>query len=53
MLILQIRDIKKSFGDRLLFDIKNLKIDSEEKIGIVGLNGTGKATDNKNIIIIT
>ncbi|MPQ33525.1 ABC-F type ribosomal protection protein [Clostridium estertheticum] len=44
MLILQIRDIKKSFGDRLLFDIKNLKIDSEEKIGIVGLNGTGKTT---------
>ncbi|MBX4268944.1 ribosomal protection-like ABC-F family protein [Clostridium estertheticum] len=44
MLILQIRDIKKSFGDRLLFDIKNLKVDSEEKIGIVGLNGTGKTT---------
>ena len=44
MLILQIRNIKKSFGDRLLFDIKSLKINSEEKIGIVGLNGTGKTT---------
>ena len=42
MLILQIRNIKKSFGDRLLFDIKSLKINSEEKIGIVGLMELGK-----------
>ena len=44
MLILEMKNIKKSFGDRLLLDIENLAIDSEDKIGIVGLNGVGKTT---------
>lgn len=44
MLILEMRNIKKSFGDRLLLDIENLTIDSEDRIGIVGLNGVGKTT---------
>lgn len=38
------RNIKKSFGDRLLFSIPELKIEENEKVGIVGNNGTGKTT---------
>ena len=38
------RNIEKSFGDRLLFSIPELKIEENEKIGIVGNNGTGKTT---------
>ena len=38
------RNIEKSFGDRLLFSIPELKIEENERIGIVGNNGTGKTT---------
>ena len=38
------RNIEKSFGDRLLFSIPELKIEENEKVGIVGNNGTGKTT---------
>ena len=44
MLILEISNLKKYYGDRLLLKIDNLKIYSEERIGIVGLNGIGKST---------
>ena len=44
MLILQISNLKKYYGDRLLFQIEDLKVYSEDRIGIVGLNGAGKST---------
>ncbi|MBU5437834.1 ABC-F type ribosomal protection protein [Tissierella sp. MSJ-40] len=44
MLVLEIKNLKKYFGDRLIIKINNLKIYSEDKIGIVGLNGSGKTT---------
>ena len=44
MLILEMKNVKKSFGDRLILDIESLNIDSDDKIGIVALNGTGKTT---------
>ena len=37
-------DIKKSYGDRLLFSLPELKIFSGDRIGIVGANGAGKST---------
>ena len=37
-------NITKTFGDRKLFEISNLIIQDNEKIGIVGKNGSGKST---------
>lgn len=44
MLLLELENIKKYFGDRLLFDIEELRINEGERIGIVGVNGCGKTT---------
>ena len=44
MLIVECSKIKKFYGDRLILDIDNLNIYSEDRIGIVGLNGVGKTT---------
>ncbi len=44
MLLIESNKIKKYFEDRLILDIDNLKIYSEDRIGIVGRNGVGKTT---------
>lgn len=44
MLLIEVSKIKKYFKDRLILDIDNLKIDSQDKIGVVGRNGVGKTT---------
>lgn len=44
MLLIECRKIKKYFIDRLVLDIDNLKIYSEDKIGVIGANGVGKTT---------
>ena len=44
MLLIECNKIKKYYSDRLILDVDNLKIYSEDKIGIVGLNGAGKTT---------
>ncbi len=44
MLLIDAKDIKKSFGERVLFEIPSLKIYSNDKVGIVGKNGSGKTT---------
>ncbi|NLY43138.1 MAG: ABC-F type ribosomal protection protein [Clostridiaceae bacterium] len=44
MLLIECKDIKKYFGDRLILDIDSLKIYSEDRIGVVGANGVGKTT---------
>ncbi|MEW9096443.1 MAG: ribosomal protection-like ABC-F family protein [Clostridiaceae bacterium] len=44
MLLMECSNIKKYFGDRLILDIENLKVYSEDRIGIVGVNGVGKTT---------
>ncbi|MGD9568803.1 MAG: ABC-F family ATP-binding cassette domain-containing protein [Sedimentibacter sp.] len=60
-MILTLENISKSFGEKILLDNVNLYINDNDKIGIVGVNGTGKSTllriateteypDNGNII---
>lgn len=44
MLLMECSNIKKYFGDRLVLDVENLKVYSEDRIGIVGVNGVGKTT---------
>lgn len=44
LLLIEGNNIKKSFADRQILDIENLKIYSEDRIGIVGVNGVGKTT---------
>ncbi|MBQ4282720.1 MAG: ABC-F family ATP-binding cassette domain-containing protein [Lachnospira sp.] len=44
MNILNIEKISKSFGEKVLFDKVSLGINSGDKIGVVGVNGTGKST---------
>ncbi|MBU3144794.1 ribosomal protection-like ABC-F family protein [Clostridium sp. CF012] len=44
MLLIEGGNIKKYYGDRIILDIENLKIYSEDRIGLVGLNGEGKTT---------
>ncbi|MBM7871313.1 macrolide transport system ATP-binding/permease protein [Clostridium pascui] len=44
MLLMECSNIKKYFGDRLVLDVENLKIYSEDRIGVIGSNGVGKTT---------
>ncbi|MBE6068764.1 MAG: ABC-F type ribosomal protection protein [Clostridium lundense] len=44
MLLMECSNIKKYFGDRLVLDVENLKIYSEDRIGVIGVNGVGKTT---------
>ena len=36
MLLVECRNLKKSYGDRLILDIENLCIYDQDRIGIVG-----------------
>ncbi|HHU91055.1 MAG TPA: ABC-F type ribosomal protection protein [Clostridiaceae bacterium] len=44
MLLVECRNLKKSYGDRLILDIENLCVYDQDRIGIVGVNGAGKTT---------
>ena len=41
---LTLRDVRKSFGERLLLDTVSLTIRPGERVGVVGENGVGKST---------
>ena len=44
MNILNIEHVNKIFGEKIIFDDVCCGIDSRDKIGIIGINGTGKTT---------
>lgn len=44
MNILNIEKVTKGYGDRVLFDKVTLGINQGDKIGVIGVNGTGKST---------
>ena len=48
--VLTIKDLKKSFDGRTLFDHVNLEVVGGERIALIGDNGTGKSTLIKLIV---
>lgn len=49
MNILNIENVSKVYGDKVLFDKVSLGINEGDKIGIIGVNGSGKSTFLKMI----
>jgi len=44
MNVLSIENVSKNYGDKMLFDKVSFNIDDNDKIGLIGVNGTGKST---------
>ncbi|MGE5454193.1 MAG: ABC-F family ATP-binding cassette domain-containing protein, partial [Methylocystaceae bacterium] len=44
MNILSVENLGKSYGEKVLFSAVNFGIDENDKIGLLGVNGTGKST---------
>ena len=44
MVLLTAENIRKSYGTRVIFDDISFSIHEGDKIGVIGVNGTGKST---------
>lgn len=44
MILLTLSHIKKVYGEKVIFDDLSFTIDSQKKIGMIGINGTGKSS---------
>ena len=44
MNVLNIEHVSKIFGDKVIFDDISYGVHEGDKIGIIGINGTGKST---------
>lgn len=44
MNIMTVESISKSYGEKVLFENASFGMEDQDKIGIVGVNGTGKST---------
>ncbi|MDO3408977.1 ABC-F family ATP-binding cassette domain-containing protein [Saccharibacillus sp. CPCC 101409] len=44
MNIMTVEQISKSYGEKVLFDRASFGMEDQDKIGVVGVNGTGKST---------
>lgn len=44
MILLTLSHIKKVYGEKVIFDDLSLTIESTKKIGMIGINGTGKSS---------
>jgi ATP-binding cassette subfamily F protein 3 len=42
--VITIQDLHKAYGDNVIFDGLNLRIDHGDRIAVVGVNGAGKST---------
>lgn len=49
-LLLQILNLKKTYGPKVIFDEANVSITEKVKIGVIGRNGAGKSTLFKMIM---
>lgn len=43
-MVLTLKDVTKSFGERVILDHINLTIEQKDRIGLIGVNGAGKTT---------
>lgn len=43
-MVLTIKDVSKSFGERLILEQVGLTVEQRDRIGLIGANGTGKST---------
>lgn len=48
--MIQVKDLKKEFGQRVLMEEVNFHLNPRERIGLVGRNGSGKSTLFKMIL---
>jgi ATP-binding cassette, subfamily F, member 3 len=49
-LLLQVTNLHKSYGDKLIFESANVSIVEKLKVGVIGRNGAGKSTFFKMIM---